>query len=443
MAVNVATGSFNITLGAATATVAVTDPGFLPVAGIFWWSGRSEDTDTSGSADSHIGIGFVGDGLDQICLGHFSDDAADDTACGYRHDDDGAILETNAAGAEVGHASLTSWDATGFTFTINAQFTTNFRVSYMVFGGDCNEAAASYFEPSATGSLSVESITSEAPQIVFFIAVKDGVNADYGTTGIDFGFGAATGAAEEATVVYGVRTALTDSDTGGYGYGAECASRPFTTTGSMLQRIEFTSMDATGFTVNTLENNNNQVFYLALCGNFSALVGDDVTRTDTSNFDITTTGLDPAGVMICSACRAESTQDTMTANAMFSLGAGTGADSRTAQASSDQDAQAASEVFTAIEHDSIYIRPDLADGVAGLMDLVSMGSEKFTAKMDDADPDAAFFWYAAIGDATAGAAGDLGSTLAAGVGSAVATITASSTPVPVIAHHYRMLQGVG
>ncbi len=403
MAANAATGSFNITTAAATNTVTVSGLGFTPVAVIFWWSGRTDSTDASGGATAIEGVGFAVSTTDRRCVCGWSEDAQGTSNSANYQSEAACIIEIDDGGL-VGAADVSAFNSGEFVVVIDTQFTTDLRVSYLALGGEINSAETGSFVVASAGNLDVA--TTDVPECVLFIATRQATATEAGGVHNQVTLmGAATGPSNEFTTSVFDRDARTTTIAYGYTYGAECCSsaRP-TGLGEPESRCEFTDfapVSGNGFSVEVLEAANDRAYYfLALAGG-DYHVGDFVTATDTSNFSQTGVGFEPVAVMFASNCKAEDAQDVTGAETKHSLGAATSATERTAQAFSSQNGLATSEVFTAIEHDELYVRPDLADGVEGLMDLVSMDSDGFTTVMDDADPGAAFVGFIAFGPAAA------------------------------------------
>ena len=390
-------GSFNITTAAATSTVAVTGVGFQPTCILFWWSGRTESTDASGSADAQIGFGVCGGTTIRGARTARYEDGVTTTVCSMYQSVLGAILEVDGTGALAGSADLSSFDSDGFTMVIDTQFTTNLRVSYLALDM-ITDVDIQFVTHSATGSQAVSGL-GFAPDALMALGCWG-----TGETGATAGFmhvGAATGPSNEWSQYVWNRNGQSTTVADSYGYGGEITARS-QTTGPPTTRAEVTSLDSDGYTLNVLEAGATAAtLYIALAGGQIA-VGDTVTYTDTSNHGVTGVGFQPEGVLLVSVCEAEHAQDTETDDSKMSIGAFVGSSVRTAQAISSQNGLSTSEVFTAIEHDEAYIRPDLADGVEGLMDAVSLDSDGFTVVMDDADPGAAFVGYIAFAATASG-----------------------------------------
>jgi hypothetical protein len=105
--------------------------------------------------------------------------------------------------------------------------------------------------------------------------------------------------------------------------------------------------------------------------------------------------------MFISHGQAESTSDTIQNEDRLSIGAFSSLTARGAQGILDENGVTDSEVTTAIEFDEVYVNVSTASAIDGLMDVKSIDADGFTMVMDDADPAAAFVWYAAFGPAAA------------------------------------------
>jgi hypothetical protein len=407
MAVKV--GSFNVSTAAATTEVEVTDVGFTPTGVIFWWSGRTEAADTSGGANIRSGIGVAQSSTSRYCI----DTTLNDAAGGGAH---GTVTSywnnscinlnndnTNPREGAMDFVDFSPSTGTGFTLVIDVQFGADLRVHYMAFD-DPSVACGEITPTAATGEQDFTGVGFQPECVVFFGGNVSAVNNAVTSQGAALHMGFATGASNEATVGVVHRELGTNSTAHRYGYEGECFTR-LDRNGAPEDRYELSQFLSDGFKLNKLEATNAwPVVYLALAGGAGYHVGSLTTATNTSNFSETGVGGTPEGVLFVSHCTAQSTQDTQDDHWKFSIGAGTSDTETVAHASSSQDGLTAdSETFTAIDFDAVYIRPDLADGVEGVMDLVSMDSDGFTVVMDDADPDAAFVAYLALGVTPAGA----------------------------------------
>jgi hypothetical protein len=98
-----------------------------------------------------------------------------------------------------------------------------------------------------------------------------------------------------------------------------------------------------------------------------------------------------------SAGRAEDAASTISANFQACIGGVDQHLNQRAIAGWVQDNTANTESALAMEHDAVYVNLQGADTVDGIMRVTALGSDGFSAVMDDADPVAKFVFYLAIG----------------------------------------------
>ncbi len=398
-------GSFNITTDVATTVSSEIVCGFRPTCVIFWWSGRTESTDAAGSQNLNFGMGFAAGATDRRCMAFIVEDAQTTTDTGQNQKTDACIMELGvASGNSVGQADFNDFTDDGFRVIIDDAFPNDLRISFLALGGDHANAETGGFVIDATGAISDANVSFDLTGgLVLFLAVRFTTAPTANNSGVTWGFGAATGPDNEwVTSVFSGHN-LSTSSAKRYGFGEECIS--VVALGSPQEpfvRADFTTLNTDGFTINVREQGADRaIYYLAINGG-RYHVGDIVTATDTTEFSETGPGFQTTGVLFASVGTAEQLVDATASELKISVGAGTAADETTAQAGSDQTGLTTNEAFAAIDHDAVYIRPDLADGVEGVMDLTSLNSDGFSVIMDDADPDAAFVGYVAFGDAPPG-----------------------------------------
>src|SRR3990167_11012985 len=135
MAFSAKVGAFNVITTAAGNTQAITGVGFQPLAVIFWYSGRTDSTDTVGRLSHTRGMGFAISSSDQRAVCSASTDASASSATYGAVTNVRCITTFNGAGTIQGAMTFTSMDADGFTLTVGTQFTGGFRVHYLALGG--------------------------------------------------------------------------------------------------------------------------------------------------------------------------------------------------------------------------------------------------------------------------------------------------------------------
>ena len=399
MAFSAKVGAFNVSTAAAGNTQAITGVGFQPKAVIFWWSGRTDSTDTVGRLSMLSGVGICNASNSRVVAQGSADAAADsDTAALARSDS--CIAPINGAAAGQGRMSLSSMDSDGFTLSIGIQMTAAYRVHYLALGGTdlTNTAVGGWTTPGATGNQAVTGVGFQA-DLVFLLTYVSTGTLPLSSGSIGFGLGAAKSSTARATLASMSRDAQATMQTRRYGLDIECLS--MIAGGSALnERADFVSFDADGFTINWLEDSvaGRHCFYLALKGGQYA-VGSGLTQTDTVTAITCSPGFQAVAGLIASHMGAESTQDGTDSDNKFSIGAFNATDSRGAHAILDENGNADSTVSAAVEHDAVYA--NIADGgtIQGLMDISSIGSTSFDLIMDDADPSQNFFWWVAFGSA--------------------------------------------
>jgi hypothetical protein len=400
MAMAAHVGSFNT--GTGTTDVAVTAPGFTPKAIIFWWSGRTEGTDTIGGQNAQFGMGFATGTTARRSISLQSEDgqAASDSDRAIR--DDSCISTITTTRTLDGAGDLKSLDANGFTIAIDDAFARDLRVSYLALGGDdiTNAATGTFTMPAVTGNQDISGVGFQ-PDFVMFLATGNDAVPEYAANACAI-MGAASGgsAANNGVLMCFARTNQATMNTGGYSITNECVQDVDSRDGDPIDKAQLTLFQSDGFRLNwtTAPASDEQCFYLALKGG-NYLVGELSTRTDTNDIAETSFGFQPDAAMFFSHAKAESTTTVADDHAEVSIGAFSATDERSAQGYFDEDAAADSNVITAIEHDACYVHIKSDATIDGLMDVKSIDSDGFTMVMDDADPAAAFVWYVAFGSA--------------------------------------------
>jgi len=405
MALSAKVGHFNIGLGAAASTVAITGVGFLPKAIVFWWSGRTESTDTAGNATHLRGVGWTTGPANNVSKCTRSVHGSASLAIAdVSHRDDACITEAGD-GALIGWADLQSFDADGFTLEILDAFVTDLRVSYLALGGDTltNATTGVIAGPAATGNEAYTGVGFQ-PDFLLLSGIKTTGAPPAFSADSDLTIGMVSGPSNQFCYTGGSNDAATTTQTAAYSNDLEMAGHVAPAINAMSNRAEFVSFDADGVTLNWLEAGSlgRSHYYLALKLGGNIQVGTVLTQTDTvTPIAVSSLGFTPRAVLFVSHTLAESTQDVVQDHDTWSMGAATGTAARVAQGIRDQDAAATTVITTAIETDAVYVKVD-GSGVVGLMDLTEMGADGFTCLMDDADPAQALVGYAVFGESAGG-----------------------------------------
>jgi hypothetical protein len=197
MALQAKVGSFDTGTDVVSSSVIVTGVGFQGKVAIFWWSGRTGSSDAVGSAHALRGIGFAISSSSRRAVTTRSEDAAtsSDTAKGH-YDSACVVVFSGTANAVDGLLDFASFDADGFTLTVDDQFSASFRIHYLVLGGSdlTDYALGTFITAAGTGDEAYTGVGFE-PDCLLFLSANTGTpNAPVG--GGEMVFGAATEASQ-------------------------------------------------------------------------------------------------------------------------------------------------------------------------------------------------------------------------------------------------------
>lgn len=385
-------GSFNLdTTKTAGQTQAVSGVGFQPKIVLFFWGGSTGTSDTVAGGTYRVGFGGAVSSSERYCTSSISIDAQGTSDCARTIRNDACIVVFNTTGALDGVADLASLDADGFTLTIDDQFASAWRISYLALGGTdlTNVKMGEVAQPGATGNYSTTGVGFQ-PDALLIASDHDWPYTDIYTTAC-LNLGMATGASNQGTVAIMAKDNEATTAAYGYGYNGEVMSYVW------VQRDAFVSFDADGFTFNCLEFNTSTYlkFYIALKGG-QYFVGNLNTRTDGDDIS-ETVGFKPSALLFASANRALNTQDAFEdPHARLSIGAATSISARACIAISDEHNLADSETAYA-NYDSAVYAHIADDALVALMDLKSIDASGFTCVMDDAEAGACWVTYLAMG----------------------------------------------
>jgi hypothetical protein len=400
-------GSFSTGTGAVASTVVVTGVGFTPKAIIFWWSGTTSSTNSVTERDSFRGIGYAVSPTDRRCVGCSSDNASAGAATDHGHRADACIVGVGIGGGFNAMLDLQSMDVDGFTLVVDDAFPESRRISYLALGGSdiANAETEQLVMPSATGNVDYTTLGFE-PEVVFFISAMQTANPPTENGDSIIMFGVATGSGQQFVVAGGSNDGSATTSTRTYHQDAECIARMGPALdGVMTGRAEFTSFLANGYRLNWLEGDagaNTRVHVLALGGTLKAKAGSLLSATSLTTIVTSGVGFLPNTLLLASGAMPESTQDTGTnADDDWSMGAADGT-TEVVQATRDRDGVATTDVATGINLDNIYLRLNTsAASIDGSATWTSFDSDGFTLTQTDADPDAAFIGWLALGTAAA------------------------------------------
>jgi len=395
-----ATNSFLTGTGTVGSTITVTGLGFMPIAVIFWWNGRTEAIDSAGDGTSRRGTGVAVTPTDRRATSTISVNGVNPTQTATRNTPNACVsllLDTTTVDGEL---DLQSMDADGFTLVVDNAFATSYRIFYTAIGGDdfVNAKTGQDTVPLTAIPKSITGLGFQ-PDMVYLFATQNASTPP--VTGVDsiLSIGAAISASEQAVWCGGSNNAVTPAQTISYARTGECLALTNSGTSALNTHAVLTSLDADGFTLNFTEvpGATAPFFnYLAIKGGSYAL-GSLSTRTDTTPITVLTPGYTAIAGLLLSANRTESTSDTPTDNDSWSMGGFSGTSLRGAAGIIDIDNGASSHVVTAIDFDAVYVNIATGGTVVGVMDIDTIASGSVSFVMEDPDPSAMFVWYLLIG----------------------------------------------
>ena len=396
------TGSFNIDSSITTGNdQSITGLGFTPKIVLFWWSGSTATVDNVASGSIRHGFGAATGSSERYCTASASDDAtASSDCCAGQWNDCVIKVFSDGDGTVDGAADFKSMDADGFTLTMDDQFGSDWRISYLALGGSdlTNVKVGSARQPASTGNYSVTGVGFRPDALITFGALASNDETYSQATVHAMFVGMATGSSNQGVCALWGYDNQTAAQTDSYGYNGEVTAR-ISVGAAVYYRSSFVSFDADGFTLNQLEGTDQRYYwYVALAGG-QYEVGELTTRTDGNDIEEDLAGsFEPAAILFASANRAHSTQDAASAHGRLSIGAGTSTSNRAVQAISDEDAVADMETAYTNQDDAVYAHV-IDDAIEALMDIKSFDADGFTCVMDDTETSACWVTYLAFGAA--------------------------------------------
>lgn len=412
MALNVATGSFNITTG--TSDVVLT-PSFQARAIVFWYVGRTESTDAAGSASFRRGIGFVAGTAagEQGCMYASGDDAGAAMVTCRGHRKDACIVSAAPSTNTIdGRAHVSAISSTQVTITIDDAFPTDLRVAYRIIGDDGSNVTQAYFDHFALNTIAgTQDITApgfqpDSVEMAFSPSVTAPPDDPTDNESSILGYGMGTSATARYCIWGGNDDGSTAGDALGYAISTEIiVSGSDSSPGTETPRADFNGMLSTGFQVDVVEAGTAIiVYYLCIKGPQAAVV----TLSGSTSLNGTTTvsgmAFAPRVLTMFSDGKVEGTANTATSHDVWSGGFTTSTTNRVAEGMHDENLTANQECATAIEHDEVVVIMNASDAVDALYDMNAFNSDGFQIICDDAPTAvAAFIGTLAHGDFPAAA----------------------------------------
>jgi len=394
MAISVKT---NALIGpAVTGDSATTDPGFQP-KGLIIFNGLQ--TALGGATDAQWNLGVAGSTTTERSAGWNSDNgtASSDVA---RQFSTTQIIHNQTAGTATDNltATLTSFDATGFTLNFGTLTTTSPIYNYLALGGTdiTNVATGSFSADTTTGSQAISGLGFQ-PDIVFLFMTLQTVAGDANNNS-QYGFGVMHSSGQW-TFAGKAQNAQATMNTSCMFFNNKCLAIPATTTNAVVWDASYTSMDSDGFTINidTTDGTAFLIGYMAIKGG-QWKVGTETQKTSTGTKATTGIGFTPVAVMFGSVCDTQTAGTADHNRQMF--GVSTGASQNTCLFAGDSDATANAVSSTIMSSTKCLVMATEAGASPTTQAeavLSTFDSDGFTLDWTTADATARVFGYVAIG----------------------------------------------
>ena len=394
-------------------TKSLTGFGFQPKIVRVTANGRSETADTAGLANIRLSIGAGASTSDRGVVAFFSQDGAANATVGSRMAA-GLIMETDAAGAEIGFADFGAFVSDGVEINITNTFSANIRVLVEAWGGSdiTNVKAALKFDwGAATGNATITGAGFDPGTNSYFSFFGGGhatgtlPTVEEDTWQPMIGVARSASPVQDGVLLLNHDDDSANSDTDSYIRGDEClASMDPAGAAVTNRRASFVGAATDGFTIDVLQATAaaRHAFVTIIKGG-SYHVGDLLTQTDTTTDIVESSfGFAPTGASFFSIGQAQSTAGAPGTDGRISAGNASSITDEKCLATASNNGAGNMQESTAIEHDEVYIRiTDTTGAVEGLMRMQSFDSGGFTCRMDDADVSALFVFYSAYGNAAA------------------------------------------
>ena len=407
-----AVGSFQTGTGTAGTNIEVniTDQfgTFQPKRVLFFWCGRDSAVDAVGGSNIHRGFGFADSSSSRGAVASVSTDAAAAMQEDHSYREDACVISISAgaAGADDGLLDFVSMDADGFTVTVDDQFPADMTIHYAAFGGDDLTVMAAQFVtcPAATGNQDVTATgftATDDDQVCIFLQSPTANAAPTNGTDSRMGIGAVAGVAGANNAVW----------TGGGNDGnANAQTCSACRAGQALVMLDgntsaINSQATASFITDAVRINwtqvisNRRVIALPMKGG-KWTVGDFTTSTSNGGtVSESGFGYRPHAAIFVSACKAATAAGAVSDDDELSIGAADGVSNQVVCGTQNDDGVADAVCSTSIQYGSCYTNMNNANATEGDASVQSFDADGFTIVMNDGDPNAAFVWYVALGNA--------------------------------------------
>ncbi|UOF79175.1 hypothetical protein [Caudoviricetes sp.] len=385
-------------------TFDVTDPGFQPTAIYFWWSGRTESVDATGSQSAKRGSGFATGASNQACTTAFALDAAAAlTDTSERHTNAACVSILINSTTRDGELKLNSMLSNGFRMeAVTTQFTTSYRIHYLAI--KCrNATVGTGAAPVVTG---VETKTGLAFRPTTLFVAGGRASNPFPSTNVDSSLflGVAVSAAKQFVLLNGSNDAAATSVTLSYCRSGEIFAMFNTGVATVDTIAALTGFTADGWSwdFTQVSGTAHSYCYLALDAD-NVDIGDFLTQLDTTTEVKEALSFSTVGGIVVSANRAASTTDTPTAEDQWSFGGFSAPPVRQgAHATRDDNGVvASSDTHAAVDFDGVYINLNGSGAVQGALMVQAVEVDSVTFVNSVADVAQSFCPYWVIGNVVA------------------------------------------
>ena len=398
MALNMWSGTFNVSTGTVGTTWSVTGLGFTPKVILFYWNGRTA-TGTVSAASHQQGVGYAVSTSDRGNVTSQSLNGNTNMGADSMVSDDSCIKVlvntlTSPPGL-AGAADLQSMDADGFTLKVTTQFSAGILVGYLALGGSdvTNVASQTVTGPATATTQNVTGYGFQPDVVFFFVCSNNAVNTS--STSSRFGFGVATAATQyilSGSSFDNVGTSVTCT----YCRAGECIAEAVNN--ATIAQASCTGFGSDGFSLSwsKVGSSGSVVRALAIKGP-SFFAGDFMTST-TVNAQIPETGFGfaPVSVLVASHNHTSaSSAGTTQATDQRSVGSASSNSGRNVFSVLDANAAAVGAVSTGAATFGVYQN---AQG-SGAVDMQTWDSNGLTFYQRNSDNFANFAWFLAVGPA--------------------------------------------
>jgi len=401
-AVTVYKGTF--TKRTSTGTQSITGVGFQPKAVIFFWTKNT--TNGTSSANGVMGIGFAGGSpIANSGVVTSAQDNVGTTNTGWRESATYSIITLNATTNPptlAAQASVTSFDADGFTLNWQTADASADIIHFIALGGTdiTNVKVGQFTGPVATGNFSYTGVGFQPDLVMLAFPDRTATTLDAVQAAGALNIGMFTSTSQGA-IGWGSRagqTTITHAHTLSdahsiYGIRRNAAD----------QIATFTSMDASGFTLNySTVGGQAPYIYIALQGG-QYKIGSFSKNTSAGTQSVTGVGFQPTGLMLFShnSTATNGTVETADPAASMSIGAASGpAVNGTVWM---HDKSIINTDVNMISHNNLVMRMGASNnGITdyGQASLSSFDTNGFTLNWSSSDATARRILYLAIGSST-------------------------------------------